>query len=89
MDRVSGERKKRMKMTNKQIDDLARSLIYLWGAVAIWYPVTGNSPQVDHCEEWAHTIGRKWDDAASARVDARLAILNESFSRQFQRHAGN
>jgi len=88
VERVPGERKMRIKMTNKQIDNLARSLIYLWGS-AVRGGVTRYSPLADHCEEWARTIGRKWDHDAATRVETRLAILNDSFSRQYERHAGN
>ena len=76
----------RRPMTKAQVDNLARDLIHLWGATAIWCGIGG--ARRDHCEEWAETLGRRWDTQTANRVEARLNELAESFSRRYERHPG-
>ena len=76
----------RRPMTKAQVDNLARDLIHLWGATAIWCGIDG--ARRDHCEEWAEILGRQWDAQTASRVQARLYELAESFSRRYERHPG-
>ena len=72
------------RLTGGQVDRLARDLIFMWGAVAVWHGIETNSSQWEHCEGWVPE-GRKWDAEAAVRVEARMLALEPAFEARYRR----
>tara|TARA_B100001750_G_scaffold235024_1_gene237044 strand:- start:856 stop:1089 length:234 start_codon:yes stop_codon:yes gene_type:complete len=72
------------RLTDRQVDRLARTLIYMWGTVAIWNGIETNGSQWDYCAG-AVPEGRKWDAEAAARVEARMLALEPAFEARYRR----
>jgi len=86
------------RLTDRQVDHLARTLIYMWGTVAIWNGVETNSSQWEYCSLWAYECyspgcggrgpaapHREWDAEAAARVEARMRELEPAFEARYRR----
>mgnify|MGYP001342743906 CR=1 FL=1 len=72
------------RLTGRQVDHLARALIYMWGTVAIWNGIETYSSQWEYCED-AVPEGRKWDAEAAAQVEARMRELEPAFEARYRR----
>ena len=72
------------RLTGRQVDHLARTLIYMWGTVAIWNGIETHSSQWEHCEDGVPE-DRKWDAEAAARVEARMLVLEPAFEARYRR----
>ena len=70
------------RLTDRQVDRLARDLIFMWGAVAVWHGI--EDARWEHCEGWVPR-DRKWDAEAAARVQARMLALEPAFEARYRR----